>query len=94
MKGSPTAPTGNTITPPLMPSTRNASLKFWANQLHRSTVEEIPDWSTMRSHSCASGSPRPDSRTNRRTPASRAAATNAVISPADCGTIRSGWYVT
>ena len=40
--GSGTSPAGSAISPASTPSSRNASLKFCANQLQRTTVHSVP----------------------------------------------------
>ena len=55
----------------------NASLKFCANQLQRTTVHSVPAAISSCSARWASGSPRPESSTSRLTPRSAASRANA-----------------
>jgi hypothetical protein len=68
-KGSLTVPTGNATSPDRTSGRKDPSVKFWVNQLQRSTVTSAPDAWTIRSARSASSSPRPESSTRRWTPA-------------------------
>ena len=68
----------------------NASLKFCANQLQRTTVHSVPAAAISRSARWASGSPRPESSTSRLTPCAAASCENAPMVSAAPWTAMSG----
>ena len=73
-----------------MPSSKKLSLKFWLNQLQRTTVHVGAERLHGLLGVLASGSPRPESSTSRRTPSSSASSANAPTVSAAPGTARSG----
>src|SRR5436190_4379057 len=92
--GSPTSPAGSASSPASSGSRKWASLKFWLNQLERTTVQAAPDRMSASSLRCASSSPRPDSSTSRSTPASIATPASAPTASGAPGAARSGKYDT
>ena len=72
MNGSAMSATGIGRTPSAMLPAKAPSVKFWANTAARTIVQSAPDDCTSRSARSAPSSPRPDSSTRRRTPASTA----------------------
>jgi hypothetical protein len=91
--GSPTSPAGSASSPLSRGSRKCASLKFWLNQLERTTVQAAPDRRSASSLRWASSSPRPESRTRRSTPASSATAARSPTASGAPGAARSGKYV-
>ena len=88
--GSGTEVAGSTTSPAATFSAKKPSLKFWLNQLQRTIVQSAPDSRTARSARWASSSPRPESRTSRRTPCSRAVSAKAVTASTAPGMAMSG----
>ena len=88
--GSGTSPAGSAISPASTPSSRNASLKFCANQLQRTIVHSVPAAISSCSARCASGSPRPESSTSRFTPRAAASARERADGSGAPSTARSG----
>ena len=75
--GSATSPAGSAITPSSTGSRRKCSLKFCMNQRRPDDRRRRRRRRRARPRSPGSGSPRPESRTSRRTPCSTAAAPRA-----------------
>ena len=90
MNGSRTSPAGIASTPVSTASRSIPSVKFWTNQLARTTVAGTPDANRMSSQRRALASPRPESSTMWRTPASRATSVRRVMAASDPGAAMSG----
>ncbi len=93
MKGSAVSPAGKGISPASTPSRIGPSLKFCAKKLARTTVRPTPDSRSASSAATASGSPRPESSTTRRTPLSAASRPKARIASGAPGAARSGFAI-
>src|SRR5690606_19812479 len=98
MNGSGTSPIGSASRPARTGSSHRSSVKFWKKLFGRRIVHSAPDSRTAASAAAipapnsksepTRSSPRPDSTTNRRTPAATASAVNGFTGSGSSGATR------